>query len=414
MYLKQWGWCFRVFIFSALVATSYATAQDKSPCTTEAGLLGSRIKGGTGDVLKSLPIDESVTSITEAVPRAFNLYLKNNTDDNNVFPTIEKYPNSQNKVAIVISDRFSREDSYKTGKRPLKGVFFPFDDFNGLLQLNGNSHGALVLYHTMSILKALGFKAPVKTRIEGILGPVYKYTYPQHSGELIIVLSPFSESGQVSKQKVRFAPMNEVRDDLVRIQNSLKENKYTKVIFNLSWAIVPCEGDFDNETDYSNSILHPQRAFEIERLLQARHSCSGDLDCVEMFYKGAKIVLHCLNAPQNCNYRGKEATFIGASGNASKLYSFAPASWPYRNVFSVCGSSVDKPSLIYRSVKKPNVGSNVAEIMMPGWWFKAITTKDEQIYYGGTSFAAPFVTVAAALGIELSSLRKCAKPSQTR
>jgi len=232
---------------------------------------------------------------------------------------------------------------------------------------------------------------------------------------------------QVSMFPVNYGPVQTLDSALqhtASVFNTLaQDNSYDLVILNMSWIILPCEGDADginiNVFGFNEVIssLNDERYEEYDLNGDGLISfveytiVSNDLDGLNDYYTAseaiADFILDPNNAAEEVNFYdvlGGEYGYaddgqepgdisfdvdilpVAAAGNFSTqeeaLPPFAPASW--ENVLAVSGSPVNDFSNRWNR-------SHNGQVMAPASWHPTMT--DE--YVQGTSFSTPMVSVFA-------------------
>lgn len=195
------------------------------------------------------------------------------------------------------------------------------------------------------------------------------------------------------------------------------------VVINMSFALLPCRVFTDYE-NWNNSTPTVQETFE-QYMKALFEKNKGIPETKVTTYEG--LVRDIINSTDvwgdplkgliagtsgcpfnNCS--AKRHVYVASAGNYSLNQAMYPANWP--GVVSVTGSSVDNPSV--RATKY----FNRAEVMHVAatlrlnpdrGCFLLPTSSCQPVYYIGTSFSAPTVSVYSAL--DLATVKRCKDPS---
>jgi len=254
------------------------------------------------------------------------------------------------------------------------------------------SHGALVLEHTLALLRALGGTARPADAKNG----VYAFGFGQ--GEIIVravdlggPLASLAEVARRARQAV----------------SSLSDVAVATVV-NMSFAAVPCDiGDdfaanraaYPTFRDYAAAVAGlPSNLSDLEstfgRSLDAADAAALTRAVLLRPVSGAELQ-DALGARQG------EVRFVASSGNYGLPYALVPAAWP--QVLGVAARDVARNPLDLASLSS---FSDAAEVMVGGAYFTLRGLLDPlarvelpALVYAGTSFAAPATSVAVAFDL---------------
>jgi hypothetical protein len=279
----------------------------------------------------------------------------------------------------------------------LTGADIDYDDLEGLLAGGALSHGALVFHQ----LKQLAEAATEDNT-------PYPGTPNASSAKYHAVGGP-----RLLIKAVDAAGLD--TDDLAAAVTAAVtelDDSYQRVVVNMSFAIVPCAvvddvattigtGAIPNFEGYVASLLQvnalaPQELDELGQLTSEPVALSSDpffqyLACP--LPSVAAGVDRCDGKTDSTAEIVTSLVHVASSGNFGNEYALYPASLP--TVISV--GSLDVTGDSYSASR--SVFSNAATVLAPGALYHLASTPTSQLVYAGTSFAAPVVSLFAALDL---------------
>ena len=324
--------------------------------------------------------EEVTTTATELQPSFISTYFQTQLD-----PSFTQTLNSD--VGILVLDNFG-PNIFNLDKAmfeveellPETLVEFEIEGFT--------SHGALVMNHINSILNGFGTYTPERTAPDAV-------TWQHESGSRIVVkgVAPRDFNTETVAEALQIA-IDEMRAQGI-----------DKLVVNMSFIILPCSivkdfvekkvllpsfFDYFGQTvaDNVNNIMRQQGVpfFLRDRVAEEVGELVVDqLEPVDP--EGDPLRLLMLAEP--------EILFVGAAGNFGRGVTAYPAVWD--EVLSVSASDPDEKADF----------SNTGSVMLAGAWFRLINPlslnghglTNANVVYAGTSFAAPGVSVFAALDL---------------
>lgn len=260
------------------------------------------------------------------------------------------------------------------------GYEFSFDPgFDAEQVLQNISHGALVMAHVNTLVRESGYTIDPNAQKEGTV-----WTKNGKNAQVVgVQLKGISSDGYIvfdlEEFRNQIAPYMDLPDD-------------TSAVMNMSWVILPCrrvaelaahfdESDLPTFQDYLNAL---RLATEATSLAWDESRLSNLLDPVSFATDHTDRLMD-----------GVAVTFIASSGNQGLDFELFPAAFP--DVISV-GARGPHSSGAAREAY-----SNAARVLATGGWFPLAYLEDsadvlpDGLAYAGTSFAAPSMSVLAAL-----------------
>jgi hypothetical protein len=349
---------------------------DYTCVTTEFDLppQGFRVRGSTG----GLGYREDAPSATASVIGA--------SLRSNFFSSFSGTPQS---TEILIVDDFG---AWNAAQYTLPAdLFSPDADTTTLetLMRDGKlTHGALVLRHAKEVLVGTGLYAQSGQTLNGM-----QLTYKRGSSLLKLT----GVNTRLATQEV-IAGTTRVKittGDLYEVLKTPLVNG--PKIVNLSFVLTPCEV----YEDFVRSGLPTLESYleSLARVNTITTNLNGLLDLSSELSLMQRVI-ESTNIPGDpllelIRENSGEHIFVAASGNYGLPYAMYPARWP--GVVNVTGSAVDSQN--QRATKLFNAG----ETMSVGTLFRLnpLTNSGVPVFYSGTSYAAPSVSVYSALDLAL-------------
>ncbi len=362
---------------------------------------GSRAQGFiNGLAIAPNPVDSNDVSIPTFEPFAVG---------SEMFATAA-VPSPSEPAAIIIVDDFNGNDDLDQ-----PGVYF-LDQQRGptLADLTGSateaevtaledagqySHGALVFNHTLALLSA-GDPSPRQAD--------FVVNLPAEDTEINVTAFVFTKPNVI----VAALDTQDFNTEIIgsRLQattQTLAERQIRRFAVNLSFGLVPCSvlADIEAGTEkrpdltfekYRDEVLNAsgldanQFRDDLVNVLTTPINVTGD-----PLLTGAET-----NPERFANAAVSDITYLAASGNYALPYSLYPGYWSE----FVSTSAHNLADTTTRAVRDPDY-SNTGEVLMPGGYF-TLTAYDpntgdfrtyDEISIGGTSFAAPVLSVFTAL-----------------
>lgn len=286
-------------------------------------------------------------------------------------------------VAILIVDDFRGDSLSVTLDSNEFGL--PKPDSNGLLPLD-LSHGELVYHHTITLLDELGYTQ------SSTIPSIDRARIWERSGNqlyLIQVDSASSEKGEAYN-------VNDIQRNISSVVETLNTQGVELVVVNKSFSIFPCNTAQEIEAYIANG-----NTFE-DYVDQARQM-AGIATFVEWLTDQTQQVIQYATSPNSedalyryINDNQHKIVFVAAAGNLGEstdptAFYFYPGA--IDGVINVSG--LEGNGLTWWT------HSNLGEIKLPAAWFMYVSDNPPQdaptYYYAGTSFAAPIMSVIAAL-----------------
>ncbi len=297
---------------------------------------------------------------------------------------------SQNPVAssaILVVDDFNH-GSFVLDKSVALLTKLDARMFANLKASGRYSHGALVMHHMNQLIEHTGlYKQLQSPDQDGI--SVWQNLQTRVYLLIIAVDTGLSDS-------------RTIRDLTQRGLQNLHTGFQTKVgkiiidgpvAINMSFAFMPCE----IQDDFEASGLPSFESYMQKLWLKNSHLNLSYADFVKLIIQlsdqPGDPLLGLLQDPvQGANNH----VYVASSGNYGLPYSMYPAAWS--EVIGVSGSSADNPAQLNKRY------FNSGEILELAAWFHL--APGSEVYYAGTSFSAPTVSVFSAL--DLASSQRCA------
>jgi hypothetical protein len=270
-------------------------------------------------------------------------------------------------------------------------LFAPNADNATLETLMGDgklTHGALVLRHAKDVLAGTGLYAPSDQTPDG-MQTVYK------RGSSLLKVTAVNTRLQNQEVIAGTTKVKITTGDLYEVLKTPLVNG-PKVV-NLSFVLTSCEvyEDFVRSglPTLESYLEQLARVNNITTNLNGVLDLNGELDLMRRVVESTNIT----NDPllELIKVNAKHHVFVAASGNYGLPYAMYPARWP--GVVNVTGSAVEAPD--QRATKFFNAG----EVMSIGTLFRLNppTHSGVPVFYSGTSYAAPSVSVFSALDLAL-------------
>lgn len=309
---------------------------------------------------------------------------------------------ARNSVVLIVVDDFAE----KGPELPqdlwyLSAEAGHLDDLRMLVESGELSHGAMVLAHLMRLIHGSGRFTPTndthRFKIDG--GPAELTVVPVD----LAIGNPFGEGEPISSSHIATVLEASIRrwaDTPVTASGRLG------IVVNMSWVLLPCptvvdfmavdgpDWSFDEyvrslEISVNGVLTDPEDDFGLRLGLLGRVSQHDHL----------RALLSGLDAASGLGTwlsdNSVDVAFVAAAGNFGMDYQLLPAALP--TVIGVGTPIADRPLPLF---------SNAADVAAPGAWFHL----DGVVSYAGTSYAAPMVSLFAAL--DLAGQHSCMPGAQ--
>lgn len=291
------------------------------------------------------------------------------------------------KVAILIADDFrGRAPEEVLGNNPNEGSLTAA----GIAPRNRISHGQLVYEHIYNLLRRMGYQLQTETGA------------PQLSSEWMTSNSTLLRVMQIDSAGLPDGPAyktNLIEAHVETAIKALRTQDFSRFVVNMSFSILPCDTVDEFEQDFVRAgktfddykeFLKKDRGItdfgnwlndQVKRVLDI-----GPDDALAAFIAGSNDIVFISSA-------GNFGDIIDKAQPPIRNFRFYPGAW--EGVINVSGLEGDPQSLIWWPF------SNLGEIKLPAAWFQYLdqngTPTPTAYYYAGTSFAAPIMSVIAAL-----------------
>jgi hypothetical protein len=304
----------------------------------------------------------------------------------NFFSTFATNPQN---TEILIVDDFG---SFSNPRYTLPSALFTGNDIQALINNGTLTHGALVMRHANDVVKGSALYPDSSQTTNG-----QQTIYARGSGRLSVK----GVNTRLLNQEVIVGKIKITTGDVAEILAFLKTAP-SKVV-NMSFVLIPCEV-FE---DFALSRLPTLEAY-IEALAKVNSlptNLNGIIDASGASSAGERTLIQRIISSTNetgdplknlIDSTSNVHIYVGASGNYGLPYSMYPALWP--GVVNVTGSAVENPTIRAASL------FNRGEVMTLGSLFR-ITNSGRSVFYFGTSYSAPSVSVFSAL--DLAGLQRC-------
>jgi hypothetical protein len=250
------------------------------------------------------------------------------------------------------------------------------------------THGALVMRHAKDVLIGTGLYAPSDQTTNGM-----QTIYKRDSSLLKVTAVNTRLQNQAviagtTRVKITTGDLYEV------LKTPLVGGSKT---INLSFVLTPCQvyEDFvlSRLPSLEGYLEHLARVNAITTNLNGVLDLSGELDLMRRVVESTNISNDPLLGLIKAN--AKNHIFVAAAGNYGLPYSMYPARWP--GVVNATGSALETQN--QRATKLFNAG----EVMSVGTLFRLNPPSHSgvPVFYSGTSFAAPSVSVFSALDLAI-------------
>lgn len=288
-------------------------------------------------------------------------------------------------MVILIADDF-KNGVFNVGNALFTQTTLDQPTIQNLQQTGALSHGALVARHARDVLLGTG-----------------RYSFVSYnSGEWVYKEASTNSRFTVKAIDTGLTTSAVIADKIKAYLQFLALKNQTAVV-NLSFALMPCgvKTDFE-QWDAQNSGVQTFEGYM--QALAALNSVNYDAlvgTIVESTNLPNDPLLGLIN---NTAYGAARHVYVAASGNFSLKYSMYPANW--KNVVNVTGSTASSgPDGRVRNDKLFNQGEimhTAASLVLNP---PPLLLNGKKVYYLGTSFSAPTVSVFSAL--DLAGWLKC-------
>jgi hypothetical protein len=246
------------------------------------------------------------------------------------------------------------------------------------------AHGEMVYFHLTHLLEVLD--------VLGTL-PLNRITARESSSSVSEIDWEIKDGAILTVRKLPLPDYNtsEIALSVGSVVSSLKAQNFGRLVFNLSFSILPCTTseayrDYISThpgaslRDYYNNVVAPA-----EPILSFEEWLSRELAKVRN--DPLLLLMEDLVDGDEGLYYTENTVFVASAGNEPDLnFALFPSTWA--TVIGV--SALNGDGSIW-------TGSSLGDVIFPGAWFQYPYSVGENVYYAGTSFAAPVMSIIAAL-----------------
>ena len=304
-------------------------------------------------------------------------------------------------VAILVVDAFNDELDYD-----LSAAFMANNDeeLNIAVSDGKITHGALVMNHTNALLESLGFGKADEEPGQWLLW--------EKNGQLILVMKVDAIIyGPINNDNVLRATSAEVRNRIAEAVSTIRELglgigvPFNRFVVNMSFAILPCQevldfydqGIHSSFDEYFAEVSAPEASF------------------LPVIIRSNDPLIELFSDPNREYIPADVDAFIGvaSSGNSALPFPFAPAIAPVIFSASAQPARMDfAPPISYTVTDYANGG----EFIEDGGWFQLVnpagihsvpSPSSTNVYYLGTSFSAPALSIRIALELTKGAQNPC-------
>jgi hypothetical protein len=333
-------------------------------------------------------------------------------------------------TAILVVDDFGADNPatlkdetvYTLGNAIFTQRTFGETTVENLQTLGALSHGALVMRVITDEIAGARLGYVLNTSLSTPSKKVYVRTLSDGSQRRLTVIGVnINESLSTSNPKRSDTTL--IANEIVKTLGSIAPSTTAlgPVVINMSLALLPCRVF----TDYENwNKTTPDLQETFEEYMKALFQKNKDIPEAQVTtYSGLvrdiinstdlwndplkRLIAGTNGCPPSNNCSAKRHVYVASSGNYSLNRAMYPANWP--GVVSVTGSSVDDPSTKASFFNRGEVMHIAATLRLDPGRGCTIITPCRSVYYIGTSFSAPTVSVYSAL--DIATLKRCQNPN---
>ncbi len=301
-------------------------------------------------------------------------------------------------------------DDFRSGGVPSNGVYAPAPELFiqtsitgatlGQLQTNHKlSHGALVLQHTLDTVRGTGLY-PFSTspslgitvfRTTNIIGRTTRFLTVRAVDTGLASTSIIANSVKSSAIATKLVPRLDASSGTV--------------VVNMSFALLPCEA-YADFLQWDKDTPNEQRFEEYIGALAVKNDVDQE-ELIEVLVEATNDTSDPLNLLIQKNWF--KNVFVAASGNYgfNKTATY-PAKWT--GVINTTGSVANNTSIRNSNFNQGEIMDIAGSLQFTASNFTPILGA-KNVYYKGTSFSTPTVSVYSAL--DLASQRRCTQVSTT-
>jgi len=281
-------------------------------------------------------------------------------------------------VAIIVLDDFENDVS------PLDHGALTTTDSEEDFVRSGVSHGSMVMAHINALIRDTGAYTPQ-------VGPQDATEWTGTSNGQTLEVVGVQLAGNRIGHYIEFDP-ELIRDQIRNQADEVRPD--ASIVVNMSWVILPCSAVNDLA---ELAARDPDARRTYENYLEELRRLGWDQEALMHRYSPTDMA----NTNWTTRSDGGQITLVAASGNQGQEFEFFPAAFP--DVISVGAREADSSSAQRADY------SNAARVLATGGWFPlaylccdggttAVTTVPaDGLAYAGTSFAAPSMSVLAAI-----------------
>jgi hypothetical protein len=288
-------------------------------------------------------------------------------------------------MVVLIADDF-KNGIYEVGNALFTQTTLDQPTIQYLEQIGALSHGALVARHARDVLVGTG-----RFSLVSYSSGEWRYKEASTSSRLTVkaINTGLSNSAVIA--------------DKIKSYLQFLALKNQTAVVNLSFALMPCsvKTDFEQWNAQNSGVQTLEGYMQALATLNSANYDELVAAIVESTNLSNDPLLGLINDP---TYGATRHVYVAASGNFSLKYSMYPANW--KNVVNVTGSTASSgPDGRVRSDKFFNQGEimhTAASLVLNP---PLLLPNSKKVYYLGTSFSAPTVSVFSAL--DLAGWLKC-------
>jgi hypothetical protein len=285
------------------------------------------------------------------------------------------------------------------------------------------SHGALVLRLITDEIVGAGLGYTLDTSVSTAKRKVYVRTLLDgRKYSLTVGAVNINESLSTSNPKRSDTTL--ITNEIVKVLGMGSPGAVSRnVVINMSFALLPCRvfTDYENWNNTTPSVQetfeqYMKALFEKNKVIPATQVTTYEglvqdiINSTDVWSDPLKgLIAGTSGCPFN-NCSAKRHVYVASAGNYSLNQAMYPANWP--GVVSVTGSSVDNPSTkasFFNQGEVMHVAATLKLNPSDRGCFLLPTSSCKPVYFIGTSFSAPTVSVYSAL--DLATVKRCKDPN---
>jgi hypothetical protein len=285
-------------------------------------------------------------------------------------------------ASIIIADDF-KNDVYALGSQVFTQTTLDAATLRALQQNGQLSHGALVFTHVQEVIRGTELYT-----LDTVASTASKKVYKRQVGTTIKTLTVLAVNTKLVNTQVISTMIKQNLDALGTSQGRA-------TVINMSFGLMPCKV----YEDYLKWDTHGLQTFEDYMTRLAGFNGVDYKALVQAVIESTNLpddpLLKLIKGTSGANYGAAKNIYVGAAGNYSLNYSMYPANWA--KVVNVTGSSLDDPT------RRDTRFFSQGEVMEVGASLRLDPpVGGKPLYYIGTSFSTPTVSVYSALDVAMT------------